>query len=227
MTNPSPSWLRAAARRLGTLWPAKLLGISAGMTLFFIGYFWLLHHPARDAIVMPLTALDHWIGFRPAALPLYLSLWVYVSLAPGLTANRRELTAYAVAALGLAVAGLGFFKAWPTRVPPFDLTWAPDSPFAFLKNIDAAGNACPSLHVAFAVFTAFVFARQLRQLCAGPAALGLNWLWCAGIVYSTMATRQHVFLDVIAGTALGAAFAVAYLLGCRRAGPRPAGSPQG
>src|SRR6478736_6635246 len=207
MTNPSPSWLRAAGRRLGTLWPAKLLGISAGMTLFFIGYFWLLHHPARDAIVMPLTALDHWIGFHPAALPLYLSLWVYVSLAPGLTANRRELTAYAVAALGLAVAGLGFFKAWPTRVPPFDLTWAPDSAFAF--------------------FTAFVFARQLRQLCAGPAALGLNWLWCAGIVYSTMATRQHVFLDVIAGTALGAAFAVAYLLGCRRAGPRPAGSPQG
>jgi len=31
----------------------------------------------------------------------------------------------------------------------------------------------------------------------------LNWLWCFGIVYSTIATRQHVLLDVIAGRSSG------------------------
>jgi membrane-associated phospholipid phosphatase len=37
----------------------------------------------------------------------------------------------------------------------------------------------------------------------------LNWIWCLGILYSTVATRQHVFLDVLAGAALGAVIAVA------------------
>jgi membrane-associated phospholipid phosphatase len=207
-SRPAPSWLRSAGRRLGALWPVKLIGISAGMTVFFAAYFWVLHHPAREPIVMPLTRFDLWIGFHPAALSLYLSLWVYVSLAPGLIASRRELAAYALAAVGLALAGLGFFQVLPTIVPSFEATWAADSAFAFLKNIDASGNACPSLHVAFAVFTAFVLARQLRQLAAGRPMVWLNWLWCGGIVYSTMATRQHVLVDVIAGAILGVIFAV-------------------
>lgn len=201
---PSPSWLRAATRRLGALWPFKLVGITAGMTLFFVAYFWLLHHPLRAPMIMPFTAVDGWIPFQPATLPLYLSLWAYVSLAPGLIGERRELASYAGAALALALAGLGLFLLWPTAVPPSGQTWASDSAFAFLKNTDASGNACPSLHVAFAVFTALELARLLRGLGAGRAVAWLNWLWCAGILYSTMATRQHVALDVAAGAALGA-----------------------
>jgi membrane-associated phospholipid phosphatase len=65
--------------------------------------------------------------------------------------------------------------------------------------------------VAFAVFTAFWFARLLRQMQAGRLAQALNWLWCLGILYSTLATRQHVALDVLAGAALGAIVAVGHL----------------
>jgi len=205
MTNPSPSpWLRAAGRRLVAFWPYKLAGITAGMTLFFFAYFWLLHHPLRPPLIMPFTTLDRWVPFQPFTLPLYLSLWVYVSLAPGLIGDRRELASYGGAALALSVAGLGLFLAWPTAVPPPGQTWAPDSAFAFLKDVDASGNACPSLHVAFAVFTALELARLLRGLGAGRTVALLNWLWCAGILYSTIATRQHVALDVAAGAALGA-----------------------
>ena len=32
-----------------------------------------------------------------------------------------------------------------------------------------------------------------------------NMLWCGAIVYSTLATKQHVVLDVVGGLALGAA----------------------
>lgn len=200
----SPSWLRPAARRLGALWPFKLVGITAGMTLFFVAYFWLLQNPLRPPTIMPFTALDRWVPFQPSTLPLYLSLWVYVSLAPGLIADRRELAAYAGAALALGLAGLAIFLVWPTAVPASGQTWAPDSAFAFLKNTDATGNACPSLHVAFAVFTALELARLLRGLGAPRAITLLNALWCAGILYSTLATRQHVALDLVAGAALGA-----------------------
>ena len=209
--NPPPSWLRAAGRRLGALWLTKLVGISAGMTLFFVAYFQLLHHPLRPPFVMPLTVLDRWIGFQPAALPLYLSLWVYVSLAPALIAGRRQLQALAIAALGLSVAGLGIFLVWPTAVPAMPgATWAADSAFAFLKQVDASGNACPSLHVAFAVLAAGAIARSLGEIGAGRLPSVFNGLWCAGILWSTIATRQHVALDVAAGALLGVAVTATY-----------------
>ncbi|HWA27335.1 MAG TPA: phosphatase PAP2 family protein [Lacunisphaera sp.] len=222
-SSPSPAgWARRCVPRLAALWPEKLLGLAGGLTAFFAAYFWVLHHPGRPPLVMPLVFIDRWVPFLPAALPLYLSLWFYVSLAPSLEVTREELHSCFFAALGLAGCGLGLFYFWPTEVPPPEAVWAPGSLFAFLKNADAAGNACPSLHVAFAVFTAVRLAHQLRHLGAGRIARTANWLWCAGIAWSTLATRQHVFLDVAAGAALGAAFGA--LPGLRRR-LSPAGRP--
>lgn len=211
---------RQIATRLRTWWPAKLAGITLGMTAFFAAYFWLLNHPQFPVTIMPLTAADRLIAFRPSALPLYLSLWVYVPLVPALLTDRRELASLGLAWVVLSVAGLGIFLVWPTAVPAPDIDWSRHPSVAFLKSADAGGNACPSLHVAFAVFTAIWLARLLPRMGAGPLARGLNWLWCLGILYSTVATRQHVALDVIAGTALGAAVAFAHLRWLERRGPR-------
>jgi membrane-associated phospholipid phosphatase len=204
-------WLHQLGPRLRTMWLAKLIGTTAGMTAFFIAYFWLLNHPVFPLTIMPLVAVDRWIAFRPEALVLYVSLWVYVSLAPSLLVDRRELLSYGLAAVVLSVIGLGIFLLWPTAVPKVEMDWARYPSFAALQTVDASGNACPSLHVAFAVFTAFWFARLLRQMQAGRLAQALNWLWCLGILYSTLATRQHVALDVLAGAALGAIVAVGHL----------------
>ncbi|MFI5337104.1 MAG: phosphatase PAP2 family protein, partial [Opitutales bacterium] len=149
---------------------------------------------------------------------LYLSLWFYVSLAPALLIDRRELVSYGLAAVGLSAVGLGVFLLWPTAVPPPEVIWSQHPGFAWLKTADAAGNACPSLHVAFAVFTACWFARLWRQLGAGRLVRALNWLWCLGILYSTIAIRQHVFLDVLAGAALGAVTATLHWRWLRESG---------
>jgi membrane-associated phospholipid phosphatase len=204
------------ATRVLVWWPAKLAGTTLGMTVFFVVYFWVLNHPQFPVTTVPLTAVDRWIGFQPAALPLYLSLWLYVSLAPALLTDRRELASYGLAWVVLSAAGLGIFLCWPTAVPPSDIDWSHHPSFAFLKSADAAGNACPSLHVAFAVFSAVWFARLLRQVNAGRMVGALNWLWCAGILYSTIATRQHVSLDVLAGAVLGAGVAAGHLGWLRR-----------
>jgi membrane-associated phospholipid phosphatase len=82
---------------------------------------------------------------------------------------------------------------------------------SFLKTMDVAANACPSLHAAFAVFTAIWLERQLRELHVGRLVRALNWLWCLGILYSTLATRQHVALDTLAGAALGAVIALLHI----------------
>ena len=204
-------WLHQAGARVRKVWLAKMLGTTFGMTVFFVVYFQLLRHPLYPPTIVPFTAVDRLIGFRPEALPLYLSLWFYVSLAPALLINRRELVSYGLAAIALSVIGLGIFLFWPTAVPRPDVDWSQHPAFAFLKSVDASGNACPSLHVAFAVFTAVWLRRILRQMGAGRVVRALNWLWCLGILYSTVAIRQHVALDVLTGTVLGATVAVVHL----------------
>lgn len=187
----------------------KAIGICGFMWLFFYLYFQVLRHPVFPVTVMPLTALDGAIGFTPQALPLYVSLWLYVGFAPGLTATLREALVYAAWAAGLCAVGLLLFYLFPTAVPlpavAVDTVAHPG--FALLQGVDAAGNACPSLHVATAVFTAAWINRLLAEMRA-PAWLRVgNVAWMLLITWSTLAVKQHVVLDAVAGAALGLAWA--------------------
>ncbi|HZT55635.1 MAG TPA: phosphatase PAP2 family protein, partial [Burkholderiaceae bacterium] len=188
---------------------------------FFIGYFWLLRNPAYPVTVMPLTALDHLIPFQPVTLVAYLSLWFYVGIAPGLQLTFRELLVYGLWAGALCLAGLGLFYFWPTAVPPpgFDVSGHPG--FKMLQGVDAAGNACPSMHVAIALFTAVWIEHLLRGARAPAALRAVNVGWFLAIAWSTLAIRQHVVIDVLAGGVLGLAFALASLRWRPRAAPRP------
>lgn len=197
------------AARLAAEWKWKLAGIPGFLALFFAAYFLLLRFPVFPVTTIPLTRWDHWIPFQPATLGLYFSLWFYVALEPSLLTTRGELIAYLKRAALLALVGLAVFFFWPTSTPvPVDIVWAEHPGFAFLKEVDRAQNACPSLHVAFAVFAAV----RLWRLF-GVAGASIGWQlamvgWGAGIVYSTVATRQHVVIDVIAGAVLGAVMAM-------------------
>ena len=154
---------------------------------------------------MPLTALDRVVGFYPPALVLYASLWLYVSIPPALLESRRELFDYTWAIGGVCLIGLACFLLWPTAVPPLDFDRGRHPGFQVLQGLDAAGNACPSLHVATALFSAVWLAVLLREMRAPWIVRGANWAWGLGIVYSAMATKQHVALDVLAGAVLGLA----------------------
>jgi membrane-associated phospholipid phosphatase len=181
----------------------KTFGITFFMLAFFLGYIYLLKNPFFSVTMMPLTVLDTVVGFKPGALFLYASLWLYVSLPPMLQATRGELIYYGLAVGSLCVAGLVCFLFWPTAVPAANIDWEHSYGFSILKGVDAAGNACPSLHVATAVFSALWLNRQLFEVGAPRIVRWLNWTWCVGIVYSTLATKQHVALDMVAGIMLG------------------------
>ena len=182
----------------------KAIGTTAFTWTFFVAYFYLLQHPRVPPTVMPMTAIDSWIGLQPWALPFYLSLWVYVSLPAALMETRREVTLYGLRIGALCVVGLALFYLWPTETPIYAVNWAHYPSFDILRGKDAAGNACPSLHVATAVFSAIWLDWLALRLGFGRLLRGLNLLWCVLIVFSTMATKQHVLIDVLCGAALGA-----------------------
>jgi membrane-associated phospholipid phosphatase len=195
--------LREAWRRFAFRWWLKTLGITAYITGFMFVYFTLLRHPLFPVTVMPLTVLDRAIDFAPWSLGLYATLWIYISLVPGMLWSWNEMREYLLQVTALAVLGFAIFLFWPTAVPDALIDWSAHPTVAFLKSVDAAGNACPSLHVAYAVLTA-VWLQRLGRHFGAPLPLQLlNWLWCAGIAYSTLATKQHVALDVYAGVVLG------------------------
>jgi membrane-associated phospholipid phosphatase len=199
----SSAWYHQAALAIPQHLLLKSIGTTTFFCLFFVAYFYLLNHPAYPTTVMPALALDRLIPFEPMALPVYLSLWVYVSLLPAFFAARSELYCYGLSMTLMCLAGLGFFYFWPTAAPAPDIDWRLYPDVDFLKNIDATGNAFPSLHVATAFFSAFWFQRLLSRFQA-PAWTGwCNAIWCAAIIYSTLAIRQHVVVDVAAGLVLG------------------------
>ena len=186
----------------------KATGTTLWTWAFFVGYFHLLRHVTYPVTIMPLTPLDAAMPAVPAAIVPYLSLWIYVGIAPGLQRTFRELLAYGLWAGLLCTTGLAIFYRWPTRIPPLLFASSGFPGFDLLAGIDAAGNACPSMHVAIALFSA-IWSDVLLRECRTPAALrAVSWTWFAAITFSTMAIRQHVLVDVVAGALLGVAFAV-------------------
>lgn len=196
-------WLRQAALRLKWHWPFKSIGTAASIAGFMYIYFLVLRHPLFPVTIMPLTRLDRLIGFEPWGIVPYASLWLYISLVPGLLYTRREWLPFISAAAIMSIIGFAIFLLWPTAVPRPDVDWARYPSVAFLKSVDASGNACPSLHVAFSVLSCLWLERIFRKLRAPALVRGVSVGWCVLIVYSTLAIKQHVALDVLAGAGLG------------------------
>jgi len=220
-TCPHTPWHRHIAAVIPQHALLKSIVTPLFIGLFFGAYFYVLKNPAYPTTVMPFTWLDQMISFQPLAMPLYVSLWAYVSLPPALLATRRELYHYSMAMAGTCLVGLMVFYFWPTEVPAADIDWARYPGVDFLKNVDAAGNAFPSLHVATAFFSGLWLNHLLRRFGAPRWSRLFNWLWCIGIIYSTLATRQHVAVDVWGGLMLGGGAAWLSLRHRATAAPTP------
>lgn len=208
MSHPTSPWQHQLWHRLRTRWLLKTVGISAGISAFMCLYFVLLNHPQFPITRMPRVALDFRVPFAPWAVVPYVSLWLYIGLLPALLYLGGEMRRYVASAVVLGAIGCAIFFFFPTAVPPAGIEWARWPMVAFLKSADASGNACPSLHVAYSALTVICMSRLLHRVTAPRWLHAINLAWCLLIVWSTLATRQHVLLDVVAGAALGATVAL-------------------
>lgn len=204
------SWQKQCLQRLAQHWHLKSIATASFMAVFFYGYFSILHAPMFPVTTMSVTLIDEWIPFWPSAFYMYASLWVYTSLVPALQPNFSRLVVYGFGIGLVCLTGLAFFFFLPTAVPYASADWFNDPALVVLRKFDMTGNACPSLHVASAIFTAICLNCQLSSMHS-PAWLKVaSWVWCAFIVYSTLAIKQHVLWDALAGIILGVAVALIY-----------------
>jgi membrane-associated phospholipid phosphatase len=204
------TWQKECLGRLSHHWHLKSVATASFMAAFFYGYFAILHAPMFPVTTMGTTRIDDWIPFWPSAFYMYASLWVYTSLVPALQPNFPRLLLYGVGIGLLCLTGLVFFFFFPTAVPYASADWFNDPALVVLRKIDMTGNACPSLHVASAIFTAICLHRQLTSMHCPVWLKTTSWVWCVFIVYSTLAIKQHVLWDALAGMVLGVVIAFAY-----------------
>lgn len=210
-TSKRPDWLQQVTFRLKTYWFVKMTGTMAAIAAFMTVYFLLMWYPQFPVTEVPWTPLDRFIAFRPWSVVPYVSLWPYISLVAALFVQRRELVSYLSAISLLSVAGFVIFFFWPTACVQPDLDWSRYPLVDFLKSAAPTANACPSMHVAFSVLTVLWLHRQLKQIGAPAALHWINVSWCLLILWSTLALKQHLALDLLAGVALGLVISVPHL----------------
>lgn len=164
--------------------------------LYGAGSAWSEFVPWRVPVALPIDAT--W-PFWPAAAAIYLTITPMLLLAPFVLRDLASLLPFfATLMLATAIAAVCFL-ALPVDGPPIVCCEGAISG-ALFRAADALNlerNYFPSLHVAFAVTAALAFAPRTTRL--GGALL---YLWALAVAASTLVTRQHYLLDVVAGWAL-------------------------
>jgi membrane-associated phospholipid phosphatase len=156
---------------------------------------------------MPELALDHAMVLQPAWMIVYGSLYVFVLL-PLIVVRQEQLFRRALKWLFvLTVAYIGFIT-YPTIAPRPDVVL--ESGFAAWSlrlqySLDQPYNCFPSLHVAHSFVSALAAYRVHRGV--GIAAA----LWAVLVGVSTVYTKQHYVVDVVAGAAMAYAAYVMFL----------------
>lgn len=188
-------------RRLRTLLAQKLW-MALGLNLLVcIPYFSLQHVVLRPVTWIPASALDRAIPFSEASVWLYQSFYLFMPVAPMLMSRAGQLRRYALGMLAMSLGANVVFLIFPTAIVRPDPAGA-GALYRTLVSYDAPLNAFPSLHAAFALFSALcctAVAREMRLARGWPAAA---WLWALAILYATLATKQHVALDLAGGALL-------------------------
>ncbi len=162
-------------------------------------------------ITMPALKIDHLIPTNLDWVWIYHS-WLFLPLVVVLLIPHWPLLKrFAWAMFAVNAVSFLVFLCVPTEAPrPSDLT---DAPRLYLLTIqlDEPTNACPSLHASVtSLCTVFAFLLLSRLRRYWLCRTGI-FLWAGGILWSTLATRQHVFLDIVAGTTLGIVVALVAL----------------
>jgi membrane-associated phospholipid phosphatase len=169
--------------------------------LVYVPYLFLQRHHFFPVTNMPMSFFDRLIPFSDKGVWPYLSIYLLMPVGPFLMANRRQIFRYAAGIVIIGFVADTFFLFWPTACPRPDATGT-NSIYRALVLVDNPFHAFPSLHAAFAVYSACCAALVLRELQVRWYWRVGVWLWALLILFATLATKQHVVADVAAGSAL-------------------------
>lgn len=177
----------------------------AGAILFFsafVMYHLTNHYPVFTPRELPLLSIDRAIPFIPWTVLIYVSEYFFFMAVYLACKDMENVNKYIYSFFTTQSFSCLIFLLWPT-IFPRDLYPIPDGThplvdgvWMWLRENDAATNCFPSLHVSTVYLSAFIFRDEQREKF--PFFLG----WGTLIAFSTLPTKQHYFIDIVAGLGL-------------------------
>jgi len=173
--------------------------LALAYAVFSVLYLGAAAMPLVVPITLPPSVLDAAIPRLPWTVWAYLSQFPFLGFvywqAQGTVAWARNLRGMLVATVISAVV----FVVLPTRIPreAIDADAATTVAFSLLYGADPATNCLPSLHVSLALLGASGFWPERPRLVRVCLA------WAALITISTLTTKQHYAVDILAGIVVG------------------------
>lgn len=178
--------------------------------LYFVIGIWTREWP----VYRPEIALDRAVPLQPAWMLVYGSLYVFAFLLPIAVVRQPRLFRQALKALlAVMIGAYAGFLLLPTAAPRPDAV--PGAGFfswtlRVLYDIDPSHGCFPSLHVAYS----FVSALTVYRVHRGVGIASIVWASLIGV--STLFTKQHFVVDVVAGALMAYGAYLLFLRGYPR-----------
>jgi membrane-associated phospholipid phosphatase len=171
---------------------ALMFGVATGMYILCNRYH--LFEPR----MLPMGWVDQNTPLMPWTVWVYLSEYVFFAAVYTCVKDLEKLNQYFYSFLALQTVSCVIFVLWPTTFPRELYPLTADSSltystFAGLRSNDRPSNCCPSLHVSAVYLSTFLFTRTRRGL------FPFFFAWATAISLSTLTTKQHYLVDVVAG----------------------------
>jgi hypothetical protein len=168
----------------------KLTLYLALSLVFCLPYFLIQRLPGIHPRTLPLTWIDQAIGYQPGAIYAYQSVYLLIPLSPFLAVKQQDLFRFARGFVLLCGASFAVFLLFPVAGPRPDQAagnWMTQLVFSYDRNL----NAFPSLHAGLAAYSVL-----FGSLTQSGRVVTLCSAWLLVIMFATLATRQHYFLDL-------------------------------
>jgi membrane-associated phospholipid phosphatase len=172
--------------------------------LLFFGYlafYWLIQYLINSTEVDYFLSLDALFPFIPEFVWVYHTLPVGIFLVMVVCIKTRKLFMTTFWACMLAAIIMSFFHVFAPAFYPreaFEITNTHEWLVGLTRQIDGSNNTFPSGHVAFSALM-YLSARSTDFCNKHRFTSFLFMAWAIGVSISTMAIKQHFFLDVVSG----------------------------
>lgn len=163
-------------------------------------YLLLQQFAIRDVYWMPLTWVDRLVSPDLRAAWFYFSYFGLLALV-ALSVSKPIYLRFLLAVGWSTLVAHMVFLLFPTGLVR-DAFLLENASFLYeiVLAYDAPRNVFPSLHVTLSVVAAIAVTGCYRYRWWMRT---LIWLWVIGILWSTLALRQHVMMDLVSGGLLG------------------------
>lgn len=158
------------------------------------------------------TYIDLVVPIVPWTVLIYISEYIFFYVAYLMIRDEQNYNRYLWSIGFVEAISVIFFIFFPTTYPRADFPIPAGTPeifalpFRVLRIVDDPSNSFPSLHVSACFVTAFIFLKEARWKFL------FFVIWATLISISTLTTKQHYFLDVVAGFALAMVAAYIFII---------------